>query len=123
MEQKNLNLNLLTEGLPLTDVQTLYHEFFYRKDYQWWRDVEPGDIVVDIGACVGFFVCHALDRNAGRIILELGQGRYCSGYHIAGAAFLEPRWRDLQYLPNFCSTHRRADQARLYPHCAQACRP
>jgi len=68
MEQKNLNLNLLTEGLPLTDVQTLYHEFFYRKDYQWWRDVEPGDIVVDIGACVGFFVCHALDRNAGRII-------------------------------------------------------
>jgi len=68
MEQKNLNLNLLTEGLPLTDVQTLYHEFFYRKDYQWWRDVQPGDIVVDIGACVGFFVCHALDRNAARII-------------------------------------------------------
>ena len=68
MEQKNLNLNLLTEGLPLTDVQTLYHEFFYRKDYQWWRDVEPNDVVVDIGACVGFFVCHALDRNAGRIV-------------------------------------------------------
>ena len=65
---KYLNLNLITEGLPITDVQTLYHEFFFRKDYTWWRDVNEGDVVVDIGACVGFFTCHALDRSASRIV-------------------------------------------------------
>ena len=65
---KYLNANLITEGLPINDVQTLYHEFFYRKDYTWWRDVNPGDVVVDIGACVGFFTCHALDHSASRIV-------------------------------------------------------
>jgi FkbM family methyltransferase len=62
-----LNKKLLVEGLPLNDINTLYHEFFHRKDYEWYRDVEPLDIVVDIGACVGFFTCHALDRGAHRI--------------------------------------------------------
>lgn len=68
MDKKNLNQNLLTEGLSISDVQTLYHEFFYRKDYTWWRDVNKGDTVVDLGACVGFFTCHALDRDAARIV-------------------------------------------------------
>tara|TARA_Y100000389_G_C17419472_1_gene495810 strand:+ start:484 stop:1215 length:732 start_codon:yes stop_codon:yes gene_type:complete len=65
--KKYLNLNLKTDGLPLPDVNAQYIEFFHRMDYKWWRDVEPGDVVVDIGACVGFFVCHALDRGADRI--------------------------------------------------------
>lgn len=30
---KYLNLNLITEGLPITDVQTLYHEFFLERLY------------------------------------------------------------------------------------------
>jgi FkbM family methyltransferase len=64
---KYLNKHLNVEGLSLNDINTLYHEFFHRKDYEWWRDVEPLDVVVDIGACVGFFTCHALDRGAHRI--------------------------------------------------------
>jgi len=64
---KYLNLNLKTDGLPLPDVNAQFIEFFHRMDYKWWRDVEEGDVVVDIGACVGFFVCHALDRKASRI--------------------------------------------------------
>lgn len=64
---KYLNKRLSVEGLPLNDINTLYHEFFHRKDYEWYRDVQPLDIVVDVGACVGFFTCHALDRGAHRI--------------------------------------------------------
>lgn len=66
-DRKYLNKNLSVKGLALNDINTLYHEFFHRKDYEWYRDVEPLDIVVDIGACVGFFTCHALDRGAHRI--------------------------------------------------------
>jgi len=62
-----LNKKLSVEGLSLNDINTLYHEFFHRKDYEWYRDVEPDDIVVDIGANVGFFTCHALDRGASTI--------------------------------------------------------
>ena len=64
---KYLNLNLKTDGLPLPDINAQFIEFFHRMDYKWWRDVEEGDVVVDIGACVGFFVCHALDRKASRV--------------------------------------------------------
>lgn len=88
-KKNNLNQYLITEGLPIGDVQTLYHEFFFRKDYTWWRDVNKGDVVVDIGACVGFFTCHALDRGADRIVsIEPSKAhlktllRNVSDYHI-----------------------------------------
>lgn len=64
---KYLNYNLCTDNVPLLDVNSMFHELFQRKDYDWWRPVRPGDVVVDLGACVGFFTCHALDRGAKKI--------------------------------------------------------
>lgn len=65
--KKYLHKNLKVDNLPLNDINTLYHEFFHRKDYEWFYDITPKDIVVDIGACVGFFTCLALDGRANKI--------------------------------------------------------
>jgi FkbM family methyltransferase len=45
----------------------MYHEFFDDHVYDWWYKVQPGDVVVDIGACIGMFTCHALDRGARKV--------------------------------------------------------
>lgn len=54
------------EGLDnhLVEIHTLYVEFFYKKLYDWFYEVQPGDVVVDIGSCIGMFTCHALDKGA-----------------------------------------------------------
>jgi FkbM family methyltransferase len=66
--RNSLNENMSTEGLDsLVLIYTLYHEFFLRHDYDWWYKVQPGDIVVDIGSCIGFFTCHAFDRGASKV--------------------------------------------------------
>ncbi|NBT07070.1 MAG: FkbM family methyltransferase [Betaproteobacteria bacterium] len=62
------HLNLSTKGLNCLDtISTLYNEFFGRRDYEWWYKVQPGDIVVDIGACIGLFTRHALDNGAKKV--------------------------------------------------------
>jgi FkbM family methyltransferase len=63
-----LNNEMSTIGLnSLAAISSIYHEFFNRKDYEWWYQVQPGDVVMDIGTCVGFFACHALDRGAKKV--------------------------------------------------------
>lgn len=66
-EGKYLNYRMKTADLPLPSLNTMYYEHFYKKEYRWWYDVQPGDVVVDIGASIGFFTCHALDRGASKI--------------------------------------------------------
>lgn len=51
----------------LSTIATQYHEFFTRRDYEWWYQVQPGDIVMDVGTCIGLFTCHALDRGAKKV--------------------------------------------------------
>ena len=65
--RKYLHNNLRVDNIPLRDINSMYFEFFYRKDYDWWYEVQQGDVVVDIGACVGFFTCNALDKGASKI--------------------------------------------------------
>ena len=65
---KSMNDGMSIEGInSMADVATLYNEFFVRKDYDWWYEVQPGDIVMDIGACNGMFTCHALDLGAKKV--------------------------------------------------------
>lgn len=62
-----LNVHMATEGSNLNDLHVQFVEFFFRRDYEWWYQVQPGDIVVDIGTCIGMFTCHALDRGAKKV--------------------------------------------------------
>lgn len=58
-----------TEGIDLSQAATLYREFFITMEYNWWYEVLPDDIVMDIGACVGFFSALALDKGAKRVYM------------------------------------------------------
>jgi len=60
---------LSTEGIDLSQAAHLYSEFFKTCEYNWWYEVLPDDIVVDIGACVGFFSANALDKGADRVYM------------------------------------------------------
>lgn len=57
---KNLNEYIDATGIPMRSLGTMYHEFFKRMDYDWWYEVQPGDVVVDLGACIGMFTLHAV---------------------------------------------------------------
>jgi FkbM family methyltransferase len=63
-DKKFLNVHMDTSNLCMASVSQMYDEFFVRKDYDWWYKVQPDDVVVDIGACVGMFTAHALDLGA-----------------------------------------------------------
>ena len=64
----SLNTNMSTKGFKdLGGLAILYNEFFSRQDYRWWYEVHPGDIVVDIGGCIGMFTCLALDSGASKV--------------------------------------------------------
>lgn len=54
----------------LKDVETyktMVHEFFRADTYGWWYQVKPGDVVMDIGACIGMMTCKALDQGASKV--------------------------------------------------------
>lgn len=60
--------NMATFNLECLDtISTLFYEFFIRKDYDWWYQVQPNDIVVDVGASIGMFTCSALDKGAKKV--------------------------------------------------------
>lgn len=62
-----LNKNLDVGPLDLDHISNMRMEFFERLDYEWWKQVEEGDVVVDVGACVGFFTTYALDHGASKV--------------------------------------------------------
>jgi len=62
---KALHNGMSVQGLnDLETLNTMWTEFFVKETYDWWRKVQPGDTVMDIGACVGMFTCRALDLGA-----------------------------------------------------------
>lgn len=67
--KKTLNENMKTnsEILGMNNISCQHREFFHTKDYEWWYKVQPGDVVVDIGACIGMFTCLALDFGAKKV--------------------------------------------------------
>ena len=67
MKTLNKNMKINYEILGMNDVSCQYREFFHTMDYDWWYKVNPEDIVLDIGCCVGMFTCHALDLGAKKV--------------------------------------------------------
>jgi len=55
--------------LDMDHVANMRKEFFETKDYEWWNEPEPGDVVVDVGTCVGMFTCMALDKGASKVYM------------------------------------------------------
>jgi FkbM family methyltransferase len=69
IRKKALNEEMSMGGLVLEMSATFYREFFVRKDYDWWYVVQPGDTVVDLGACVGMMAADSLDKGAAKVYM------------------------------------------------------
>lgn len=63
---KTLTFEMDTADLSINEIAHLHHSFFVSKDYDWWYEVLPEDIVVDIGAGIGMFSAKAYDNGAKR---------------------------------------------------------
>lgn len=61
---KNLTFELDTADLSINHLSDQYNTFFKSKDYDWWYEILPGDVCVDIGANIGMFSAKALDAGA-----------------------------------------------------------
>ena len=61
-----------TGGLVFEMVSTFYNEFWVSKDYEWWYKVQPGDVVVDLGACIGMMSADSLDKGASKVYMIEG---------------------------------------------------
>tara|TARA_B110000503_G_scaffold49261_1_gene80032 strand:- start:367 stop:1056 length:690 start_codon:yes stop_codon:yes gene_type:complete len=55
--------------LDMDHISNMRNEFFVNKDYEWWDQVKEGDVVVDVGTCVGMFSCLALDAGASKVYM------------------------------------------------------
>jgi len=66
---KALNFEMDTADLSINNINGLYYTFFTSKDYDWWYEILPGDVVVDIGANIGMFSAKALDQGAEKVYM------------------------------------------------------
>jgi FkbM family methyltransferase len=49
--------------LSYNDVITILREIGNEDVYGYWRNVKEGDVVVDVGSCIGPFVCTTLEKQ------------------------------------------------------------
>lgn len=63
------NTNFDTAGMTTEETGALWHQIFKQYDYDWWYEIQPSDIVVDIGAGNGMFAQKALGAGAGKVYM------------------------------------------------------
>lgn len=69
MAQKTFHTEADMGPLPMHEVVNLHKRMFVTRHYDWWRTVQKGDVVVDIGAGVGLFSALALDTGASKVFM------------------------------------------------------
>jgi FkbM family methyltransferase len=62
-----LNVDLDTADLSMREINLMYFEHIWGNDYDTYYKVQPGDVVVDVGACVGLFTMRALQNGASKV--------------------------------------------------------
>jgi FkbM family methyltransferase len=100
---KNLSFEMDTADLSMNHIHSLYYSFFQQKDYDWWYEILPDDVVVDIGGNIGMFSAKALDAGAKRVFMVEPNKKYLkSAIKNCAEAFIGQYIHDV---PKLISVH------------------
>ena len=100
---KNLSFEMDTADLSMNHIHSLYYSFFQQKDYDWWYEILPDDVVVDIGGNIGMFSAKALDAGAKRVFMVEPNKKYLkSAIKNCAEAFIGQYVHDV---PKLISVH------------------
>jgi len=100
---KNLSFEMDTADLSMNHIHSLYYSFFQQKDYDWWYEILPDDVVVDIGGNIGMFSAKALDAGAKRVFMIEPNKKYLkSAIKNCAEAFIGQYVHDI---PKLISVH------------------
>ena len=69
MGPKAFHFEADVDGLSINDISALHYNMFVAKHYDWWYEVLPDDVVIDIGASIGLFSAKALDARAKKVYM------------------------------------------------------
>lgn len=89
-------------GMTLEETGLMWHQIYKQYDYDWWYEIQPSDVVLDIGAGNGMFAKKALEAGASKLYM------------------VEPNRRLLRAAIHNCSDHMIdiPPYSRAYPICA-----
>jgi FkbM family methyltransferase len=89
-------------GMSPEKISSMWYQIYKQYDYDWWYEIQPSDVVLDIGAGNGMFAKKALDAGAGKVYM------------------VEPNRRILRAAIHNCSDHLIdiPPYSRVYPICA-----
>jgi FkbM family methyltransferase len=100
---KSLTFEMDTADLSMNHIHSLYYSFFQQKDYDWWYEILPDDVVVDIGGNIGMFSAKALDAGAKRVFMVEPNKKYLkSAIKNCAEAFIGQYIHDV---PKLISVH------------------